>query len=169
MDRPGGTVFVNRKLVGAGPAIECQSVMRRRGVTVLEPIRRRPHPIEGSAGPALEDPAILLCEFRGVIRDGSSGNPAVEEMTDAIERSLAARDFRAVLLDITGVRYTFGNHAFRLLMNLRHRGLNLALVVSQQCSQLGTFAERIGGWTVCTTRSEALQKLRAAPAAERDA
>src|SRR5437763_472124 len=37
MDRPGEMVFVNRKLVGAGPAIQCQSVMQHaaNGTTTL--------------------------------------------------------------------------------------------------------------------------------------
>ncbi len=151
------------------PATDRPYVMHRRGLNVLERIRRLLHPIEGSGEPAPDDGAILLCEFHGVIRDGSSGNPAVEEMADTIERALSAGAFRSVLLDLSRVRYTFGDHAFGLLMNLRHRGLDLALVVSEQCSQLGMFAERIGGWTVCTSRSEALQKLRSATAAEGDA
>ena len=66
-----------------------------------------------------------------------------------------------MLLDISGVQYTFGNHALTMLTNLCYSDLNLALVVSEQCDQLGFFAKRIGGWSVCTTRTEALQKLRA--------
>jgi hypothetical protein len=159
MQRTGGSGIV-QWLAGVAPAADRLYVMPHRGLNVLERIRRLIYPIEGTAEPARDDTAILLCEFRGVIRDGSSGNSAVDEMAGTIERALARGGFRAVLLDISGVRYTFGDHAFGLLMNLRHRGLDLALVVSEQCSQLGTFAERIGGWTVWTNRGEALQKLR---------
>ena len=59
------------------------------GLDVLERIRRLLHPIDGSAEPAADNAAILLCELHGVIRDGSSGNPAVEEMAGIIERALA--------------------------------------------------------------------------------
>ena len=134
---------------------------------MLERIGRFIQPVQGSAEPAPDDAAILLCEFRGVIHDGSSGNLAVEAMAHTIEHALSRGCFRAVLLDITAVRYTFGDQALGLLMRLRHRGLGLALVVSEQCNQLGTFAQAMGGWTVCTSRRDALQKLRSA--AEGDA
>ena len=92
---------------------------------MLERIRGFLHPIEGTAAPAAEDATILLCAFHGVIRDSSFGNPEVEQMAGVIERALAGSGFRAVLLDISGVRFDMtallADIARALYQSLSHR------------------------------------------------
>ena len=131
---------------------------------MLHRIRTLLQPIDGTAKPVADDATILLCEFRGTIRDGSAGNPQVEQVARTTMDALGAANFRSMILDFSGVRYTFGNHVSDLLVDLGRRDLDLILVVSERCRQLGAFAERIG-WRVCNSRSEALAKLRPPPTA----
>ena len=58
---------------------------------MLDRFRQLLHPIEGTAQPASDDATILLCEFRGVIREGSSGNSQVEQMHQVITRAMGGR------------------------------------------------------------------------------
>ena len=101
------------------------------------------------------DATVLLCNFRGLIRKGSSGNSQVEQMESIISSAIASGEFKSIVLDLTEVRYSFGDHAFGLLINLRHRGLALVLIQSERCRQLGGFAELVGGWSICDSRESA--------------
>src|SRR4051794_19970435 len=118
------------------------------GIAMFEWFRRLLHPLDGSAVPAERDPSILLCTFHGAIRDGSSGNSQVHLIERRIADALSAGTYRAILLDLSDVRYTFGDHALFLMMAPPYRGVRLALVVSELCQQLGDVAERSRAWLV---------------------
>jgi len=127
---------------------------------MLEWLDRLFHPLDCSAAPDTGDPKILVCSFRGTLGDGSSGNGQVDRMERTINEALANVKFRGLILDLTAVRYTFGNHIWDLMMNLRSRRLSLAVVVSPACEQLGDFAARVGGWSVCRSLTEAIASMR---------
>jgi hypothetical protein len=81
-------------------------------------------------------------------------------MERTIEDALAGAHFRGLVLDLAGLRYTWGNHIWDVIWNLPPRGLRLALVVSPLCGQLGDFATRSGGWLVCRSRGEAIASVQ---------
>jgi hypothetical protein len=94
-----------------------------------------------------------------VIRDGSSGNSQVDLIERRIADALSAGTYRAILLDLSDVRYTFGDHALFLIMTPPERGVRLALVVSELCQQLGDVAERSRAWHVTRSCEHAFELL----------
>src|SRR4051812_31163182 len=107
--------------------------MHRGALLMFEWLDRLFHPLDCSTAPDAGDPNILVCSFRGTLGDGSSGNGQVDRMERTINAALATGKFRGLILDLAAVRYTFGNHIWNLMMNLRNRGLSLAVVVSPSC------------------------------------
>jgi hypothetical protein len=118
------------------------------------------HPLDCSATPDAGDPSILVCSFRGSLGDGSSGNGQVDRMRHTIENALAGGGFCGLVLDLAGLRYTWGDHIWHVIWNLPAKRLRLAVVISPLCEQLGDVAARGGGWFVCRSRAEAVASVQ---------
>jgi hypothetical protein len=122
------------------------------------------HPVEGTARPAEHDPSILLCEFRGFIGDGGCGNKDVDLMGRTIKEALSAGVYRAIVLDLSEVRYTFGNHIVSYLWELHERGVKVILVIPPDSKELRVPVDFLSGrfgWNVCDSRASAYEKLAA--------
>ncbi len=84
---------------------------------------------------------ILIAEFEGVLGEGSAGNSQVDCIQTLLFDVISEVQPATVIVDLSRVRYTFGNHALGLVSKLRHQTLPTVLIISELCEQLGTWAQ----------------------------
>lgn len=121
---------------------------------LLRWIQRCLRPIDGEARIADADPGLLVCEFRGLIRKGSYGNSQVRFIALTIDRARTSENVHSLILDLSEVRYTFGDHIISLMWNLKSKFRTCALVVSPKSEQLGPIATQFG-WSLFREQSDA--------------
>src|SRR5262245_41041063 len=98
MDRPGGTVFVVRTLVGAGPAIQRQSVMQRKCVmrfgtllAILLAVVVGCYPSENPIW--TPETLVYYPELLGTYQDDE---PATEKNTTTLEKGEAEKSYHVI-------------------------------------------------------------------------